>query len=96
MAFTVSYTRTAADEFNGLPRRVKREVRAAVAPLGQDPRGTADAEWLKDEWEGYWRLRIGEHRAIYRIDDRVALVVIVRVGHRSQVYEGGPASLSEP
>lgn len=44
------------------------------------------------EWEGYWRLRVGEFRVIYEIEDRTPQVTILRVGHRSEVYEGGPGS----
>lgn len=39
------------------------------------------------EWDGYWRLRIGEYRVIYEIDDKAERVRIVRVCHRSQAYE---------
>jgi mRNA-degrading endonuclease RelE of RelBE toxin-antitoxin system len=39
------------------------------------------------DWEGLWRLKIGEYRAIYDIQDRAALVTIRRIRHRSQVYE---------
>lgn len=44
------------------------------------------------EWEGYWRLRVGEFRVIYEIEDRVARVTILRIRHRSEVYEGGPGA----
>lgn len=42
------------------------------------------------QWEGYWRLRVGEFRVIYEIQDRAAHVTILRVRHRSDVYQGGP------
>jgi mRNA interferase RelE/StbE len=42
------------------------------------------------DWEGYWRLRVGEFRVIYKIDDRAAQVTILRIRHRSEAYEGGP------
>lgn len=96
MPFTVSYTQSAADEFAALPRRVKHQVRAAVARLARAPRGAEDADWLKGDWEGYWRLRIGAHRVIYRIENRAERVIIVRVDHRRRVYGGGPRSLTEP
>ena len=39
------------------------------------------------EWEGYWRLRVGEYRVIYEIDDRAHRVIIIRVRHRSEAYD---------
>ena len=42
---------------------------------------------LWGEWEGYWRLRVGEYRVIYEIDDRAHRVIIIRVRHRSEAYD---------
>jgi len=42
------------------------------------------------DWEGYWRLTVGEYRVVYAIDDRAERIIVVRVGHRSDIYRGGP------
>ena len=42
------------------------------------------------DWEGYWRLVVGEYRIVYAVDDRMERVTVVRVGHRSDIYESGP------
>ena len=42
---------------------------------------------LWGEWEGYWRLRVGEYRVIYEIDDRAHRVIIIRARHRSEAYD---------
>jgi mRNA interferase RelE/StbE len=34
-------------------------------------------------------VRVGDYRIIYRIQDDVLLVVVLRLGHRRDVYEGG-------
>ena len=70
-------------------RRVRRRVRTVVDALGTNPRPAA-ALWMWGEWEGHWRLRVGEYRIVYVIDDRRRRVIVVRVGHRSDVYQGGP------
>lgn len=36
---------------------------------------------------GLWSLRIGDHRAIYQIRDSQILVVVIRIGHRKNIYE---------
>ena len=39
------------------------------------------------EWEGDWRLRVGEYRVLYEIDERAHRVIIIRVRHRSEAYD---------
>jgi mRNA interferase RelE/StbE len=36
--------------------------------------------------ESYWRIRVGDYRVIYQIRDRRLLVLVVRIGHRREVY----------
>ncbi len=36
--------------------------------------------------EGYYRIRVGDYRVVYAIADDVLLVLVVRIGHRREVY----------
>jgi mRNA interferase RelE/StbE len=60
--------------------RVARKIDA----LAQEPRPRG-VERLKGE-ENLWRVRAGDFRIIYTIRDEVLLVLVVRVGHRREVY----------
>jgi len=42
---------------------------------------------LKSIFSGLWRYRIGDYRAICRLEDKKLIVLVVRVGHRSRVYK---------
>ncbi len=52
--------------------------------LGDDPRPPA-AKPLRGR--PAWRVRVGDYRIIYTIDDGVLLIVVVTLGHRRDVYE---------
>jgi mRNA-degrading endonuclease RelE of RelBE toxin-antitoxin system len=41
---------------------------------------------LRDELEGVWSARRGTYRVLYRIDDMNREVIVLRVGHRRDVY----------
>jgi mRNA-degrading endonuclease RelE of RelBE toxin-antitoxin system len=60
---------------------LKRKARAALADMLDDPTGKA----LKDELEGYWSLRMGRSRIIYRFGE--GAVEIVAIGPREIIYE---------
>lgn len=55
-----------------------------TGPLLDNPRRVG-AE-LRDELEGVWSARRGTYRILYRIDDDRREVIILRIGHRKDVY----------
>ena len=67
-----------------LDPQVARRVQAAIALLAEDPRPPASRPL---RGRPAWRVRIGDYRIIYAIDDEVLLVVVVTLGHRRDVYD---------
>lgn len=67
-----------------LGAEIRARIRGAVLKLAADPRPPG-ARALKDR-PGYLRVRIGDYRIIYTIEDDVLTVIVVRVGHRRDVY----------
>jgi mRNA interferase RelE/StbE len=83
--YTVTILPSAARALRKLPASERTNLAARINALGTDPRPPA-SKALKGAHEGYHRIRAGDYRAIYRIDDALAAVVIVDVGHRSWIY----------
>lgn len=63
---------------------IRRRIQGAIALLANDPRPPA-ARALRGR-PGL-RVRVGDYRIVYTIADDVLLVVVVTLGHRSDVYE---------
>ncbi|CAB0979424.1 type II toxin-antitoxin system RelE/ParE family toxin [Corynebacterium diphtheriae] len=42
---------------------------------------------LTGNWAGFWRWRVGDYRLVAAIEDDRVVIVVVSIGHRSQVYE---------
>jgi len=66
-----------------LPESDFQAVIGAIKDLAQTPRPRG-VEKVKST--GLWRIRQGDYRVIYAIDDNEHLVTIVRVGHRREIY----------
>lgn len=74
----------AARSLRKLDPQVRRRIQGAIALLAQDPRPPR-ARALQGR--SGLRLRVGDYRIIYTIEDDVLLVVVVRLGHRRDVYD---------
>lgn len=66
-----------------LPKSDFQAVVEAIKELAQTPRPRG-VEKVKST--GLWRIRQGDYRIIYSIDDNQQLVTVVRIGHRKEVY----------
>jgi len=83
-AFEVGFDGRARKELGKLDKPVARRVYAAVMALAEVPR--PDGCRQLSGYPGLWRIRVGDHRVVYSIDDGRLLVVALRVAHRREVY----------
>jgi mRNA interferase RelE/StbE len=83
--YSIVFARSASKELESLENKVVARVVPRIMSLSDDPRpsgckklaGAVDA----------WRIRIGDYRVIYRVDDTASLVTVMVVRHRSRAYE---------
>jgi mRNA interferase RelE/StbE len=74
---------SAAKELEALPSKDRRRVATTIQHLASEPR-PAGTEKLSGQEK--YRLRQGDYRVLYSIDDAQLAVVIVKIGHRRDVY----------
>ena len=85
MTFDVEIAPAAQRQLRKLDPAGRRRVQAAIDLLAHDPRPPAATQLVGGA--GEWRVRTGDFRIIYEIHDRRLLVLVVKVGHRRDVYE---------
>ncbi|MCR6713363.1 MAG: type II toxin-antitoxin system RelE/ParE family toxin [Demequina sp.] len=83
MTYSVVVLPVATREIRKLPPEAKRRVQAVLELLAENPRPPA-ARKLVGRPE--WRVRTGDYRVLYRIEDEVLTVVVVRAAHRRHAY----------
>jgi mRNA interferase RelE/StbE len=59
---------------------------AAIGALAESPRPPGCVRLQGPD--GFYRVRIGDYRIVYLIEDRVLLVCVIRIAHRKDVYRG--------
>jgi mRNA interferase RelE/StbE len=83
-AYRIELRPAAVRALRELDPQVRPRIQGAIALLSEDPRPPASRA-LRGR-PGF-RVRVGDYRVIYTIEDDVLLVVVVTLGHRRDVYE---------
>jgi len=83
MSYTVQILPVAVRRLRKLSPEAIRRVQATIELLAEDPRPPA-AKKLTGRPE--WRVRTGDYRVLYRVQDDVLTVVVVDLGHRRDIY----------
>jgi mRNA interferase RelE/StbE len=83
--YSLEIKHSAQRELDSLDNSVFRRIDRKVLALANNPRppGCKKLKGYKDQW----RVRVGDWRVIYLIDDEAKLVSVTRVAHRRGVYE---------
>lgn len=84
MAYQILIDPAAVRELKKLDLRLQRSVAEAINALAENPRPLGSRK-LAGSRNGY-RVRVGDHRILYQIADKVLQVLIVKVGNRKDVY----------
>jgi mRNA interferase RelE/StbE len=82
-SISISWERRAFKELAALPKAAQQRLVTAAEGLANQP---MKGEQLSGEWQGLRRLRVGRYRLIYAYDGGKLLILVVRVGHRREVY----------
>ena len=88
MASTIEFAASAARELDSLDpqhrKRILKFLHERVAPL-DNPRSVGQA--LRGSQLGeFWKYRVGDYRLICKVEDARLLVLVLRIGHRREVY----------
>ena len=84
---TLKYTTKAQKSLDKLDRAVKKKIEDYMNDLCtlQNPR--AKGKGLTGNRAGQWRYRVGDYRVICEIQDSVLIILVLEIGHRSEIYK---------
>jgi len=85
-SYSVLVKRDAEKELRKVPRPDLQRIVRKIAALASEPRPVGSQKLSTLE---RYRVRQGDWRIVYEIDDQARLVTVVRIGHRGEVYRSG-------
>ena len=85
-AYQVEFVKSAEKEFEKLPARIKSKVGEALALLSINPFSELLSVKKLKGAESLFRIRLGDYRVVYEIQKKRLVVIVVKIGHRSEIY----------
>lgn len=86
MAYEVILKPSAAKALRSLERDMQRRVVRVLERLADQPRMAGVVKMSGEQ--NLWRARVGDVRVVYEIHDGRLVVLVLRIGHRRDVYRG--------
>jgi mRNA interferase RelE/StbE len=83
MTYSVSIKRSALKSLERIAREDRLRIIEAIDRLATNP---SAGGVLKGEFGGLRRIRVGAYRVVYELQDDVLVVLVVRIGHRREIY----------
>jgi len=83
--YQVLISKTARKQLQELPKAIANNISQKIDTLSKDPRpeGCKKLQGSQDDY----RVRVGDYRIVYRIENKMLIVEVIRIGHRKDVYK---------
>jgi mRNA interferase RelE/StbE len=82
--YQILFARSAAKELENLPERLGERVLRRIERLATVPRPSGCRKLTGSD--KLWRIRVGDYRVVYAIDDEQRLVDVIAIRHRRDAY----------
>ena len=86
MTFRVEFTKSAAKALRAIPKTAQKRIAKKIESLVESPPDPAKTKMKGDN--PFHRVRVGDYRIIYEIQNEILLILILKIGHRKKVYRG--------
>ena len=83
--YSISFKKSAQKELFSIPKPYNQNIAQAIDRLAENPRPEG-VKKLKGDYNAY-RIRVGDYRVIYTIEDIIKIVEIQRIPHRKDAYK---------
>ena len=84
MAYQVLIKGSARKELAALSLPLQKRIDTRIRALSENPRPNGVTKLAGDE--NLYRIRVGDYRIIYQIQDKALLVLMIKISHRREVY----------
>jgi mRNA interferase RelE/StbE len=84
VTFHIEFTKSAAKAFKAIPKTDQKRIAKKIESLAKGPPEPAKTKMKGDN--PFHRMRVGDYRIIYEIQNKILMILILKIGHRKEVY----------
>lgn len=85
--YSVEFLKEAVEELSHIDPIWQKRILNKIKILSADPNSLANnIKKLKGKYREYFRLRVGDYRIIYSQENDRLVIIIIRIGHRKEIY----------
>jgi mRNA interferase RelE/StbE len=84
VTFRIEFTKSAAKALVAIPRKDQKRIAKKIEGLAESSPAPAKTKMKGDN--PFHRVRVGDYRIIYEIQNEILLILILKIGHRKDVY----------
>jgi len=81
--FKIEFKQSAVKELHSIPKKDLKRIILKILALAIDPRPSGCIKLSNQE---NYRIRMGNYRILYSIEDEILIVFVVKIGHRKNIY----------
>jgi mRNA interferase RelE/StbE len=85
MNYQINIDKRAFKELSELNAKDKKKIIDLIDNLSENPR-PAGCKKLQGQQKNMWRVRSGDYRIIYTIEDNILTITVIKIGHRREIY----------
>ncbi|MBO1048122.1 MAG: type II toxin-antitoxin system RelE/ParE family toxin [Dolichospermum sp. DEX182a] len=85
MSYSVSFESESITDLDNLDQVVRLRILNKIQWLSVNFEQITPLS-LTGQWSGFYKLRVGDYRVIYELDIEEQLIIILRIGHRREIY----------
>lgn len=83
-SYRIDYAKSVDKDFRKLPKKIADRIAASIDKLAANPRPPGCVKLVGFDSE--YRIRVGDYRIIYQINDNVLVILVLEIGHRKDIY----------
>jgi mRNA interferase RelE/StbE len=85
VSYQIKIRKQALKELENLPGKDSTKISIAIDALAENPRPPG-CKKLKGEYDYFWRIRVGDYRILYKVDDDIKIIEVAKIGNRKNIY----------
>ena len=84
--YKIKFNKSYLKELECIPKRFQKSIQEKIAALAVNPRPIGSQKLQGAKTTPLYRIRCGDYRVVYSIEDFQLIIIIVEVGHRREIY----------